>query len=198
MLEASGLLQVRPPITPAFSGDRTVRAIPFQVLSWFPRIVVYPAFVDKARCETIIKVATQRMYPSGLAYRPGEQVEGEQQTRTSKGTFLAAGSDGEGVLEWVEERIATITMLPRENGEPFNVLQYQHMQHYDSHMDSFDPKVGGAWAAAAAGSRGVGLRMLPPTCLPACCEHRPRLQPEHIKRTCLAAAARQFWQGYVF
>ncbi|KAL6752875.1 hypothetical protein V8C86DRAFT_532734 [Haematococcus lacustris] len=140
MLEASGLLQVRPPITPAFSGDRTVRAIPFQILSWFPRIVVYPAFVDKARCETIIKVATQRMYPSGLAYRPGEHVEGEQQTRTSKGTFLAAGSDGEGVLEWVEERIAAITMLPRENGEPFNVLQYQHMQHYDSHMDSFDPK----------------------------------------------------------
>jgi prolyl 4-hydroxylase len=42
---------------------------------------------------------------------------------------------------WVEERIAAVTMLPRENGEAFNVLQYQHLQHYDSHMDSFDPKV---------------------------------------------------------
>ncbi|KAJ9525337.1 hypothetical protein QJQ45_003294 [Haematococcus lacustris] len=129
------------PIKPSPIGELHARSIrASSILSWFPRIVVYPAFVDKARCETIIKVATQRMYPSGLAYRPGEHVEGEQQTRTSKGTFLAAGSDGEGVLEWVEERIAAITMLPRENGEPFNVLQYQHMQHYDSHMDSFDPK----------------------------------------------------------
>jgi prolyl 4-hydroxylase len=39
--------------------------------SWLAlgRIVVYPAFVDKARCEMIIKMASKQMYPSGLAYR---------------------------------------------------------------------------------------------------------------------------------
>lgn len=31
-------------------------------------------------------------------------------------------------------------MVPAANGEAFNVLRYVNHQHYDSHMDSFDPK----------------------------------------------------------
>ncbi|GAX86213.1 hypothetical protein CEUSTIGMA_g13626.t1 [Chlamydomonas eustigma] len=83
------------------------------------------------------------LFPSGLAFAPGEKVDQEQQTRTSKGTFLSEQTDGDGVLAWVEERIAAVTLLPRENGEAFNVLKYENMQHYDSHMDSFDPKTFG-------------------------------------------------------
>eukprot|EP00197_Chlamydomonas_leiostraca_P008009 CAMPEP_0202866064 /NCGR_PEP_ID=MMETSP1391-20130828/7180_1 /ASSEMBLY_ACC=CAM_ASM_000867 /TAXON_ID=1034604 /ORGANISM="Chlamydomonas leiostraca, Strain SAG 11-49" /LENGTH=348 /DNA_ID=CAMNT_0049545977 /DNA_START=31 /DNA_END=1077 /DNA_ORIENTATION=- len=140
MLGASGLLKVRPPLQPAPSGEDFVRAIPFQVLSWFPRIVVYPGFVDRARCEHVVKISKAIMYPSGLAYRPGENSDPNQQTRTSTGTFLSTSQDPDGVLAWIEERIAAITLIPRENGEPFNVLHYENMQHYDSHMDSFDPK----------------------------------------------------------
>lgn len=143
MIESSGLMKVRPPITPAQSGDSFYHAIPFQILSWRPRIVVYPAFVDSARCDHIIALATKYLYPSGLAYAPGEHVDGNQQTRTSKGTFLSPSMDPDGVLGWVEERIAAVTLLPRENGEAFNVLEYKHDQHYDSHMDSFDPKTFG-------------------------------------------------------
>eukprot|EP00967_Tisochrysis_lutea_P002923 scaffold3545_cov16-Tisochrysis_lutea.AAC.1 len=32
------------------------------------------------------------------------------------------------------------TLIPASHGEPFNVLRYEHNQHYDSHMDTFDPK----------------------------------------------------------
>ncbi|EFJ51926.1 prolyl 4-hydroxylase [Volvox carteri f. nagariensis] len=78
------------------------------------------------------------MYPSGLAYRPGEKAEAEQQVRTSKGTFL--GGDSSPALRWLEDKIAAVTLLPRTNGEFWNVLNYKHSQHYDSHMDSFDPK----------------------------------------------------------
>ncbi len=88
-----------------------------QILSWAPRIVVYPAFVDKARCDSIIALASKLIYPSGLAYAPGSKVENEQQTRTSKGAFLSSSMDTDGVLAWVEERIAAVTLLPRENGE---------------------------------------------------------------------------------
>lgn len=83
--------------------------------------------------------ATQLL--SVLLYRPGEDADPQQQTRTSTGTFLSTHHDPDGVLAWIEERIAAISMIPRENGEPFNVLHYENMQHYDSHMDSFDPKV---------------------------------------------------------
>ncbi len=44
------------------------------------------------------------------------------------------------MLAWVEEKISAATQLPAENGEAFNVLKYVNGQHYDSHMDSFDPK----------------------------------------------------------
>lgn len=57
------------------------------------------------------------LYPSGLAYGPGEKVDPNQQTRTSKGTFLSASMDNAGVLSWVEERIAAASLIPRENGE---------------------------------------------------------------------------------
>jgi prolyl 4-hydroxylase len=55
-----------------------------------PRVVVFPGFVDKARCEHVIALATKMLNPSGLAYRPGEKFDPAQQTRTSQGTFLSA------------------------------------------------------------------------------------------------------------
>ena len=87
-----------------------------QILSWAPRIVVYPAFVDKARCDHIINMASKRIVPSGLAYAPGEKADAQQQTRTSQGVSLSHMMDPDGVLTWVEERIAAVTLLPRENG----------------------------------------------------------------------------------
>lgn len=59
------------------------------------------------------------------------------------GTYLTAGSEGRDgtVLAWLEERLAAASLLPAANGEAFNVLRYEPGQHYDSHMDSFDPKV---------------------------------------------------------
>ncbi|KAG2450234.1 hypothetical protein HYH02_000331 [Chlamydomonas schloesseri] len=132
------LAKVKPPMTPGDSGEAFYRTIPFQILSLYPRIKVFPNFVDKARREEIIALASKFMYPSGLAYRPGEKVEAEQQVRTSKGTFL--GGDTSPALTWLEQKIAAVTDIPRQNGEFWNVLNYKHTQHYDSHMDSFDPK----------------------------------------------------------
>jgi hypothetical protein len=57
-------------------------------LSWHPRIVVFPNFIDKARAQHIIKLASSRMEPSTLSYRPNEQADPKQQIRTSTGVFL--------------------------------------------------------------------------------------------------------------
>lgn len=54
---------------------------------------------------------------------------------------MSSHEDSHGILKWVEKRIAAVTHIPVSNGEAFNVLEYQNLQHYDSHMDSFDPKV---------------------------------------------------------
>jgi hypothetical protein len=65
------------------------------------------------------------------------------------GTYLTSGmEDDSAPLAWLEERIAAATLLPSSHGEAFNVLHYENNQHYDSHMDTFDPKV---WPACVGG-----------------------------------------------
>ncbi|KXZ56830.1 hypothetical protein GPECTOR_1g749 [Gonium pectorale] len=148
---SKGLSTLKPPMTPGESGEAFYRTIPFQagcmaaagglmreIISWYPRIMVFPNFIDKARREEIIAVASKQMAKSDLAYRPGENTDANQQVRTSWGAYL--GSDATPALKWLEDKVAAVTFLPPGNGEPWNVLNYVETQHYDSHMDSFDPK----------------------------------------------------------
>jgi hypothetical protein len=44
-------------------------------------------------------------------------VDPNQQTRTSTGTFLSHSEDKDGVLSWVEEKIARFTLIPVHHGE---------------------------------------------------------------------------------
>ncbi len=43
-------------------------------------------------------------------------------------------------MAWLEDRIASVTHIPAENGEAFNALRYLPTQHYDSHYDTFAEK----------------------------------------------------------
>ena len=52
---------------------------------------------------------------------------------------MASASDPSGTLERIEARIADVTHVDRDHGEPFNVLRYTPGQKYDSHYDTFDP-----------------------------------------------------------
>ncbi|KAL6762869.1 hypothetical protein V8C86DRAFT_2508092 [Haematococcus lacustris] len=149
MLETSGILSKRPPIQAAGSGDDFVRVIPFQILSWAPRLVVFPAFIDKARCEAIMRMSNASLQKSGLAWKPSDEDrnDADQEVRTSSGTFLSSDWDNSSPLAWLEERIAAATLIPASHGEAFNILKYESTQHYDSHMDAFDPKEYGPQAS---------------------------------------------------
>ncbi|WCJ17905.1 2-oxoglutarate (2OG) and Fe(II)-dependent oxygenase superfamily protein [Euphorbia peplus] len=121
------------------TGQSSVEAIPFQVLSWKPRAVYFPKFASPEQCKKVIKLAKSRLKPSSLALRKGETDESTQGTRTSSGTFISASEDETGVLDFVEKKIARATMIPRDHGEAFNVLRYEIGQKYDSHYDAFNP-----------------------------------------------------------
>lgn len=121
------------------TGDSSVTDISFQVLSWKPRALLYPNFASKKQCEAIIKLARTRLAPSGLALRKGETADTTKEIRTSSGTFLRADEDKSRSLGEVEEKMARATMIPRNNGEAFNVLRYNLGQKYDCHYDVFDP-----------------------------------------------------------
>ncbi|KAM7250061.1 hypothetical protein ACFE04_021944 [Oxalis oulophora] len=121
------------------TGDNFISHIPFQVLSWKPKVLYYPNFATAKECQHIINMAKPLLEPSKIALRIGDTVENTQDVRTSSGTFLSAWDDRSGILERIEEKIAKITMIPAINGEDFNVLRYENGQKYDSHYDAFDP-----------------------------------------------------------
>lgn len=141
-LRESGLLALRPPVEPAPSGSRDYVLFPYQILSWHPRIVVFPAFLDAPRRERVITLADARLERSSLAWRPNERADPNQRTRTSKGAFLSRRDDPSGVLAQIEERIAAVTLLPVSHGEAFNILRYDEGAHYASHMDTFGDEFG--------------------------------------------------------
>eukprot|EP00897_Mesotaenium_endlicherianum_P002265 jgi/Mesen1/2066/ME000150S01151 len=127
------------PLAHGMTGDNFVSEIPFQVLSWYPRAILFPKFADMERCEAIVRLAKRHLAPSGLALRSGESEEGTKDIRTSSGTFLNARQDPSGALAWIERKIAKVTMVPVNHGEAFNVLRYEIGQKYNSHYDTFNP-----------------------------------------------------------
>ena len=61
-------------------------------------------------------------------------MENTKNIRTSQGTFLAAAMDPSGILQQVEEKIASVTHVHKMQGEAFNVLRYEIGQKYDQHQ----------------------------------------------------------------
>ncbi|KAL0348736.1 UNVERIFIED_CONTAM: putative prolyl 4-hydroxylase 4 [Sesamum angustifolium] len=61
------------------------------------------------------------------------------EVRTSSGMFIPKAKDP--IVAGIEEKIATWTFLPQENGEDIQVLRYEPGQKYDPHYDYFADKV---------------------------------------------------------
>ncbi|XP_010417065.1 PREDICTED: prolyl 4-hydroxylase 13-like [Camelina sativa] len=113
--------------------------IPFQVLSWSPRVFYLRNFATKQQCEAIIDMAKPKLKPSKLALRKGETADTTRNVRTSTGVFISADEDESGLLDAIEEKIASATRIPSDYYESFNILRYQLGQKYDSHYDAFNP-----------------------------------------------------------
>ena len=134
-----------PRARPSFAPARTARAATRARRRWTSRSSrgsltrCSTAAASAAECDEVRELAAKRLEPSGLALRKGERRENMKNIRTSSGTFLASASDPSGTLERIEARIADVTHVHRDHGEPFNVLRYRPGEKYDSHYDTFDP-----------------------------------------------------------
>ncbi|CAK0751918.1 hypothetical protein CVIRNUC_002105 [Coccomyxa viridis] len=139
-MASTAAVQRAPPVQPGQSGNDFYSSQPLQIISWYPRIILFPGFIDEERCAHFIKLAKARLAPSALALRKTEEDQETEDVRTSQGTFMSRYDDPAGVISWIEEKAAQLTGLPVSHGEPFNVLRYQLGQHYDSHYDIFEPE----------------------------------------------------------
>lgn len=107
-------------------------------ISWKPRAFVYEGFLTTEECDHLIALAKKELKRSAVAdNESGESKLSE--VRTSSGAFISKAKDD--VVDRIEEKIATWTFLPKENGEDIQVLRYEHGQKYDPHYDYFHDKV---------------------------------------------------------
>ncbi|XP_062209130.1 probable prolyl 4-hydroxylase 6 [Phragmites australis] len=101
-------------------------------VSWRPRAYLYKGFLSEAECDHLVALATGRLENSMVVdHESGKSVTSK--ARTSSGMFLAKKQDN--VVARIEDRIATWTFLPPENGEPMQILRYRNGDKYGAHFD---------------------------------------------------------------
>ncbi|XP_037495766.1 probable prolyl 4-hydroxylase 4 isoform X2 [Jatropha curcas] len=88
--------------------------------------------------DHLISLAKSELKRSAVA----DNVSGKSkvaEVRTSSGMFIPKGKDP--IVAGIEDKIATWTFLPKENGEDIQVLRYEYGQKYDPHYDYFVDRV---------------------------------------------------------
>jgi len=106
-------------------------------ISWKPRAFVYRRFLSNEECDHLIGLAKDKLVKSMVAdNESGKSVSSK--VRTSSGMFLAKKQDE--IISRIEERIATWTFLPSENGESIQILHYENGEKYEPHFDFFHDK----------------------------------------------------------
>ncbi|XP_051128048.1 probable prolyl 4-hydroxylase 4 [Andrographis paniculata] len=109
-----------------------------KTISWQPRAFVYEGFLTDEECNHLVSLAKSELKRSAVAdSETGKSTLSE--VRTSSGMFITKGKDP--IVDGIEEKIATWTFLPKENGEDIQVLRYEPGQKYDPHYDYFTDKV---------------------------------------------------------
>lgn len=103
-------------------------------LSWSPRAFLLKGFLSPEECDHLIKKAQGHMEASSVVdSATGKSVPSS--VRTSTGTFFPKNADD--VISTIEKRVAQVTMIPEENQEGLQILNYHDGQKYEPHFDYF-------------------------------------------------------------
>jgi prolyl 4-hydroxylase len=101
-----------------------------------PAIALLHDLLSAQECDRLIALSAGKLTRSSVLDRQtgGDEVS---PVRTSAGTFFERGENA--VVARLEQRIAALTGLPVEHGEPLQILYYRPGNEYLAHHDWFDP-----------------------------------------------------------
>eukprot|EP00775_Hariotina_reticulata_P002059 gene2059-2379_t len=103
-------------------------------LSWKPRAYLMRHFLSEAECDHIVGLAKPKLEVSRVVDSQSG-VRKQSTVRTSTGAMFGRAHDD--VIQRIERRIASVTMIPVEHQEGLQVLHYENGQKYDVHFDAF-------------------------------------------------------------
>lgn len=117
-----------------------------------PNIAVFDGLLDAEECASLVALSAGKLERSQVVDTAGLAVSG---VRTSSGTWFARGEQP--LVDRLEARIAALTGIPVENGEPLQILHYRTGGEYLPHHDYFDPAQPGSAAHLVQGQRVATL-----------------------------------------
>lgn len=119
-----------------------------------PRIFYLSHFLSADECDYIIEKARPKLKPSQVVDDDEASSGKLDPRRSSKGMFFSQGPKDQ-VLKNVEQRIASLTGLPVQNGEAIQVLWYPQGAEYQPHYDYFNSNTPGGLACLERGGQRI-------------------------------------------
>lgn len=112
--------------------------IVLRTLSLQPRIFEVKSFIEETECNRMLEKAGPYVRKSKVVVKDKDQGKPVESWRSSFNYFLP--SEGDTVLEALDERVQNLTRIPITHAEYAQVLKYEYMGRYAAHTDYFDPK----------------------------------------------------------
>lgn len=126
------------------------------VISTQPRIYYIRNFLSSEECDHIIDLARPQLTRSSVIddKSGGTKID---PARTSQGMFFEQFPK-DSLLKEIDKRVVALTLIPLENTEAIQVLQYKTGAEFKPHWDYFDPStVGGIENLKRGGQRVATL-----------------------------------------
>lgn len=122
-----------------------------------PNIALLHDLISEPECEKLIAMSAGKLTRSSVLDRQsgGDEISA---VRTSEGTFFERGENA--LVARLEQRIAALTGLPVEHGEPLQILHYKPGNEYLAHHDYFDPADPGSAEVLKSGGQRVATLII--------------------------------------
>ncbi|RFU44601.1 2OG-Fe(II) oxygenase [Paraburkholderia sp. DHOC27] len=117
-----------------------------------PQVIVFGDVLSADECAEMIERSRHRLKRS-TTVNPATGQEDVIRNRTSEGIWFQRGEDA--LIERIDQRIASLTNWPVENGEGLQILHYNTTGEYRPHFDYFPPDQAGSAVHTARGGQRV-------------------------------------------
>lgn len=117
-----------------------------------PNVALLEDLLSPADCEELIEQSRGKLKRSEVVNRKTGGFEVDA-VRTSEGTHFERGESE--TIRRIEQRIADVTGVPVENGEPLQILHYEVGGEYLPHHDYFEPDDPGSAVHVATGGQRI-------------------------------------------
>lgn len=122
-----------------------------------PRVVLFGGLLSADECDEMIRLATPKLTRSTVVNAATGAYD-VHEARTSRGAHFERGEND--LVRKIETRIAELTSLPVEHGEPIQILHYVPGAEYKPHFDYFDPKLPGNDKVLSMGGQRIATLIM--------------------------------------